>query len=112
MMAYDLSPGSVHPLGATPMAGGVNFSVYADKAEAVDLFLLDGVDDPRPAQVIRLDPRQPRAHQYWHAFIPGGDTSPSPSLRYTPHTAPSRSRSACSTSFATWSRRCTRPASR
>ena len=46
-------PGSACPIGATPMAGGVNFSVYADKAEAVELLLFDGVDDPQPAQVFR-----------------------------------------------------------
>jgi glycogen operon protein len=49
----------------------VNFSVYADKAEAVELLLFDGVDDPQPAQVFRLDPGQHRTYHYWHAFIPG-----------------------------------------
>ena len=64
-------PGSACPIGATPMAGGVNFSVYADKADAVELLLFDGVDDPQPAQVFRLDPGQHRTYHYWHAFIPG-----------------------------------------
>ena len=64
-------PGSAFPIGATPMAGGVNFSVYADKAEAIELLLFDGVDDPQPAQVFRLDPRQHRTYHYWHVFVPG-----------------------------------------
>jgi pullulanase/glycogen debranching enzyme len=39
MIASAVSPGSVFPLGATPPACGVNFSVYANKAEAVELLL-------------------------------------------------------------------------
>ena len=71
MMATSPQPGSSYPLGATVWPGGVNFSVYADKASAVELLLFDGVDDPQPAQVIRLDPRQHRTYHYWHAFVPG-----------------------------------------
>jgi isoamylase len=70
-MTIRPQPGSACPIGATPMAGGVNFSVYADKADAVELLLFDGVDDPQPAQVFRLDPGQHRTYHYWHAFIPG-----------------------------------------
>ncbi len=87
-------PGSAYPIGATPMADGVNFSVYADKAEAVELLLFDGVDDPQPAQAIRLDPPQHRTYHYWHAFVPGvqagqiyayraiGPNTPQHGLRY------------------------------
>ncbi len=70
-MTANPLPGSAYPIGATPRPGGVNFSVYADKAEAVELLLFDGVDDPQPAQVFRLDPGQHRTYHYWHAFIPG-----------------------------------------
>jgi pullulanase/glycogen debranching enzyme len=38
-MTIRPQPGSACPIGATPMAGGVNFSVYADKADAVELLL-------------------------------------------------------------------------
>ncbi|MEO8597498.1 MAG: glycogen debranching protein GlgX [Candidatus Solibacter sp.] len=58
------------PLGATPVAGGVNFSVYSRSATAVELVLFDGVD-PRPAQVIAIDPASNRTYHYWHAFVPG-----------------------------------------
>jgi isoamylase len=70
-MTTKLQPGSAFPIGATPRPGGVNFSVYADKAAAVELLLFDGLDDARPAQVFRLDPGQHRTYHYWHAFVPG-----------------------------------------
>jgi len=70
-MSTNLQPGTAIPIGATAGPGGVNFSVYADKAEAVELLLFDGVDDPQPAQVFRLDPRLHRTYHYWHAFVPG-----------------------------------------
>ena len=70
-MITNPQPGSAYPIGATAKAGGVNFSVYANKAEAVELLLFNARDDPQPAQVIRLDPRQHRTYHYWHAFVPG-----------------------------------------
>ena len=70
-MATKPQPGSAFPIGATRWPGGVNFSVYADKADAVELLLFDGVDDPQPAQVFRLDPGQHRTYHYWHVFISG-----------------------------------------
>ena len=44
-----------HPLGATPAAGGVNFSVFSRSASAIELLLFDRMD-PRPSRVIRIDP--------------------------------------------------------
>lgn len=59
-----------YPLGATPLAGGVNFSVYADKADAVDLLLFDSADDVAPTQIVPLTRPQLASH-YWHGFVPG-----------------------------------------
>jgi glycogen operon protein len=70
----DPKPGFSHPLGATVLPGGVNFSVFADKATGVELLLFDSADDPQPARVIRLDPLQHRTYHYWHAFVPGVPT--------------------------------------
>jgi len=93
-MSINLQPGAAIPIGATARPGGVNFSVFADKAEAVELLLFDGVDDPQPAQVFRLDPRRHRTYNYWHAFVPGvqpgqiyayrahGPNAPERGLRY------------------------------
>ena len=68
-MASQLIPHAAYPLGATPVAGGVNFSVYANGAEAVELLLFEHVD-AAPAQVIRLSPRQHRSYHYWSIFVP------------------------------------------
>ena len=38
------------------MNDGVNFSVYANQADALELLLFDGADSATPARVIRLDP--------------------------------------------------------
>ena len=70
-MAKNLQPGTAMPIGATATPGGVNFSVYADKAEAVELLLFDSADDPQPAHVFRLDSRHHRTYHYWHVFVSG-----------------------------------------
>src|SRR5262245_19965706 len=63
-MTTNPRPGSAYPLGATVQPGGVNFSVYADKAKVVELLLFDGADDSKPAQAIRLDARQHRTYHW------------------------------------------------
>ena len=63
--------GRSFPLGATPLDGGVNFSVFARHATAVQLVLFDEVDDAKPIRVIDLDPCTQRTYHYWHVFVPG-----------------------------------------
>ncbi|HQR39638.1 MAG TPA: glycogen debranching protein GlgX [Blastocatellia bacterium] len=63
--------GLSYPIGATPAAGGVNFSVYSKRAGRVDLVLFDAVDDERPSHVIALDESVHRTGNYWNAFVPG-----------------------------------------
>jgi isoamylase len=65
------SQGHPHPLGATPRADGVNFSVYARSADRLELLLFDHVDDAAPARVIPLESNQHRSYRYWHVFVPG-----------------------------------------
>jgi glycogen operon protein len=60
-----------YPLGASIVAGGVNFSVFAKRATALELCLFDRADDPTPSRVIELDARIHRSFHYWHAFVPG-----------------------------------------
>jgi isoamylase len=67
----EIRQGKSHPLGATVYPDGVNFSVFSKSATAIEVLLFDGVDDPRPARVISLDPRQNRTYHYWHCFVPG-----------------------------------------
>ena len=63
--------GRCAPLGATVVAGGVNFSVFSRCASAVELLFFDRADDPRPARVIPIDPCTNRTYHYWHTFVPG-----------------------------------------
>jgi len=52
----EVEEGSSSPLGATPSATGVNFSVFSRHATGVELLLFDGIDDAKAARVVRLDP--------------------------------------------------------
>jgi isoamylase len=70
-MTANMKPGYAYPLGALPSQKGVNFSVFSNKAEAVELLLFDHADDAVPAQVFHLDPARHRTYHYWHAFVPG-----------------------------------------
>ena len=69
--SFRLSPGSSAPLGATPSAGGVNFSLYARNAERVDLCLFDHPQAAEPAAVLALEGEPHRTGHYWHGFVDG-----------------------------------------
>src|SRR5688572_8109737 len=58
-----------HPLGATLVPGGANFSIFSRSAQAMDLLLFDNAGDARPAREIRLDPGANRTYHYWHTFV-------------------------------------------
>lgn len=63
----SLAQGSPYPQGATWDGNGVNFSIFAEAAEAVDLCLFR---DTRPV----IERRRIRLHQHtkgiWHCYIP------------------------------------------
>jgi isoamylase len=63
--------GKSHPLGATLHCNGVNFSIFSKNSTSMELLLFDNVSDPRPAQVISLDPKRNKSYHYWHVFVPG-----------------------------------------
>jgi glycogen operon protein len=65
------SAGLSHPLGATLVSGGANFSVFSRSASNLELLFFDREDDPRPARIIPIDPVQNRTYHYWHVFVPG-----------------------------------------
>jgi glycogen operon protein len=66
-----LSLGSSAPLGATVSEGGVNFSLYARRATAVELCLFNGVGDAVPSHRVVLDPDLQRSGDYWHCCVEG-----------------------------------------
>ena len=67
----ESTQGRSHPIGATLEQGGANFCLFTRTATAVDLLLFDGMNDPRPSRVVRLDPLTNRTYHYWHGFVPG-----------------------------------------
>ncbi len=85
-----LLPGSPYPLGATWDGEGVNFALYSESAEAVELCLFDEAG---------AETRVPVAQQtafVWHAYLPGvrpgqrygyrvyGPYEPASGLRFNP----------------------------
>ena len=70
-MPFAVVQGEPHPLGATPSAEGVNFSLFSENATGVELLLFAAHDSPQPFQVIRLDPYVNKTFHFWHVFVPG-----------------------------------------
>jgi isoamylase len=66
-----ITSGASAPLGATVLADGVNFSLFAKDAAFVELLLFDHENAVRPSRVIVLDPSSHRTYHYWHVFVPG-----------------------------------------
>jgi len=68
--AAAATQGTSAPLGASPCAEGVNFSVFSKDATLVELLLFDASDAAEPSHTIPLDPQAHRSYHYWHAFVP------------------------------------------
>jgi isoamylase len=66
---HELGVGRAHPLGSTPDAGGVNFSVYSENATAVELLLFDRHDAAEPYQTIYLDRARHKSFHFWHVYV-------------------------------------------
>lgn len=62
----DRTRGTSFPLGATVLAGGVNFSVLSKSATAVEVLLFNHAEDSAPSRTILLDARKNRTYHYWH----------------------------------------------
>ena len=70
-MNITIYPGNPLPLGATWDGKGVNFSLYAENATAVELCLFNSIEDDVEILKIKLSER---THQIWHIYLP--DTKP------------------------------------
>ncbi|MGY6275457.1 glycogen debranching protein GlgX [Methylomonas sp. MgM2] len=66
----DTFAGRPYPLGSILRPGGANFSVYANKAGAVELLLFDHADDDTATRIIKLKPIINHTFHYWHAYVP------------------------------------------
>jgi isoamylase len=69
--AFAVEKGSPQPLGANPVPGGVNFSLFSMNATGVELLLFATHDAPEPVQAIRLDPSVNKSFHFWHVFVCG-----------------------------------------
>ncbi len=92
--SYPLGSTIHFPLGATPHADGVNFSIFSKHSTSAELLLFNDIKDTQPSRVIKLDPCANKSYHYWHVFVPGlcagqiygwridGPFKPSHGLRY------------------------------
>jgi isoamylase len=70
-LGTSVLPGRSFPLGATPSAEGVNFSVFSAHCDAIELLLFDHPKDQNPSRSIFFDPKHNKTIHYWHIFVPG-----------------------------------------
>ena len=68
---YRMAPGWSAPLGPTLGERGVNFSLHAPAATAVDLCLFGDATDAEPSHTFPLDPNSQRTGGYWHGELQG-----------------------------------------
>jgi isoamylase len=73
-------PGRPHPLGATFDGRGVNFALYSEHADEVELCIFDSVDAERETERVRL---RERSGFVWHAYLP--DMKPGQVYGYRVH---------------------------
>ena len=64
----DCLPGTPFPQGAEWNGTGVNFALFSEASEAVDLCLFDNADQRRENHSI---PLRERTTGIWHIYIPG-----------------------------------------
>ncbi len=70
---FTTERGKLHPLGATVLPQGVNFSLFSEGATGVELLLFNKHDDVHPRAVIRLDPTINKTFHFWHVFVKGAE---------------------------------------
>jgi isoamylase len=87
-------PGSAYPQGATADEHGVNFALFSEVAEKVELCLFDRADAPRETTRV---PLTEKTHGVWHTYVEGlrpgqlygyrvhGPFDPRAGLRCNPH---------------------------
>jgi isoamylase len=79
-MTLRVWPGSAYPQGASWDGQGVNFSIFSENAEGVELALFDHPEDAEATHVIEL---RERTDQMWHCYLP--DVRPGQCYAYRVH---------------------------
>lgn len=92
-METKINTGSPYPLGATYDGEGVNFALFSENAEAVELYLYDSSNQ----QEIEKFKITEKTHQVWHIYVSGikpgqlygyrvhGPYGPAQGHRFNPH---------------------------
>ena len=70
-MSTSILPGQSNPLGATVYPDGVNFALFSEHADYIELLLFAESNDPQADRTITLTPPKHRTYHFWHVFIPG-----------------------------------------
>ncbi len=93
-LTEDYRAGSPFPQGATWDGNGVNFAVFSEGAEAVELCLFDKSEDKTESKRIKM---RERTNGIWHIYLPGvgpgqlygyrmyGPYEPTQGLRFNPN---------------------------
>jgi hypothetical protein len=97
--------GKSHPLGASLVSGGANFSIYSRTSSAMELLFYGRADDWRPARTVLLDPLVNRTYQTGTHSCPACPPEISTGIGFTAHSirsavAGSIRTSSCSTRTA------------
>ncbi len=66
---FEVLPGTPYPLGTTVDFSGVNFSVFSQHADCVELLIFDRSDSIEPIQTVKLDSSRHHTYHFWHVFI-------------------------------------------
>ena len=65
--AYTVAEGTAYPLGATPGDGGVNFALFSEHADKVELCLFDPSGEQEVARIVLPE----FTNNVWHGFVEG-----------------------------------------
>jgi isoamylase len=68
MKQKKVFPGNPYPLGSTWDGKGVNFALYSENAQGVELCLFDKDEPNKESSRIAV---KDRTHDVWHVYIPG-----------------------------------------
>jgi pullulanase/glycogen debranching enzyme len=63
---HEFYIGKPYPLGATWDGNGVNFALYAENAEGIDLCLFSSLEDDVETIKLRF---MERTHHVWHMYV-------------------------------------------
>lgn len=61
-------PGKPYPRGANWDGQGLNFSIFSENAEKIEILLFDSVEAKDPARIIVLTEKTAST---WHCYLPG-----------------------------------------